>query len=300
MIKHLITGGCSFSMGGDTHGWIGNLTKKLKESNPELTTEHTGYLSQGQELIQKKVTLAILDAIDSGIKPEEIFVVVMWSGSHRKAWYIDNPDIIKQMVKIWPKFVGGMCSQFLDLKNKGTEYPDYFQTANGTKFNYNPNGGWYFTVDGSDCKLDFVQEHYLLDGDLTNGIGKIHNSLENIVVLQNFCKLHNIKMIQQFFMDYPLHDIVNNKDHQIINYLYKQLDFDSIIDYGLFEYVHTFISVSREKARNIPHHERLKLQEMYGGNSYFDGDGFHPGELGYKVWCENILFPFIEKGNYLK
>ena len=93
---------------------------------------------------------------------------------------------------------------------------------------------------------------------------------------------------------------MNNKDHQIINYLYKQLDFDSIIDYGMFEYLHTFLSVSREKARNIPHHERLELQEIHAGKSYFDGDGFHPGKLGYKLWCENILFPYIEKGNYLK
>lgn len=298
MIKHLITGGCSFSTGQNTHSWTGNLTKYLMEINPNLTTEHTGYYSQGQELIQKKVTLATIDALNLGIKPEEILVVVMWSGTHRKAWYIDNKDIIKQMVNGWPKFVGGMSSQFLDLKNKGAEFPEFFQTFNGSKFDYNPNGGWYFTVDGSDCKLNFVRDYYLLD-HYPPGIGKIHTSIENIVVLQNFCKLNNIKMVQQFFMDAPLRDIKDNKDHQIINYLYNQLDFNSIIDNGMFEYLHGFLSVSREKAIRIPHNERLELQKMYGNQSYFSDDGFHPGDFGYELWCKNILFPFIINGNFI-
>ena len=133
-----------------------------------------------------------------------------------------------------------------------------------------------------------------------NGIGKIHTSLENMIMLQNYCKLKNVKLINQFFMDHVFEDIEKNKEHQLINYLYKQLDFENTIIEGMFEYLHTFLSVSRERARNVSHKERLDLQETHGGKSYFNSDGFHPGELGYKVWCENILFPFIEKGNYLK
>ena len=41
----------------------------------------------------------------------------MWSGTFRKAWYIDNPFVMNEMIKEWSKFVGGMSSQFLDLKN---------------------------------------------------------------------------------------------------------------------------------------------------------------------------------------
>ena len=97
MIKHLITGGCSFSV--DSTGWIKYATEYLTSINPELTYSHTGYYSQGQELIQKKVMLSIMEALESGINPEEILVLVMWSGTHRKCWYIDNPDIINQVVK---------------------------------------------------------------------------------------------------------------------------------------------------------------------------------------------------------
>jgi len=290
MLKHLITGGCSFSHYSDEDSWITNLTNWLKIYNPNLTYEHTGYRSQGQEMIQKKVTLAITDALQSGIKEDEIIVVVMWSGTYRKAWYIDNKDIIKEMVKGWPNFQGGMTSQFLDLKNNQVKYPNYFKTKSGDFFDYNPEGGWYFTVDGSDCKLDFVQQYYLLDG-YYGGVGKTHSSLENIIMLQNFCKLHNIKFFQQFFMDFVYQDIEQNKNHQIINYLYKQLDFNNIITEGMFEYIHTLLGIPRHEVKNITYEERKKLNE---GKLYFSNDGFHPGKLGVSNWCDNILFPFLK------
>ena len=119
MIKHLITGGCSFSHGPfPQDNWTGKLENNLRELNPNLTREHTGYLSQGQELIQKKVTLAIMDALDKGISSSDILVVVMWSGTYRKAFYIDNHYILNKMRNDWKQFEGGMSGQFLDLKNK--------------------------------------------------------------------------------------------------------------------------------------------------------------------------------------
>jgi hypothetical protein len=290
MIKHLITGGCSFSFGKDISGWTANLTNLLKEKNINLTYEHTGYLSQGQELIQKKVMLAIIDALDNGFNPDEILVVVMWSGTSRKAWYIDNPNIIQKMKVGWKKFQGGMSSQFLDLKNNNTsKEPNFFETFNGTKFDYNPYGGWYFTVDGSDCTLDFVKDYYMIDAN-TNGVGKVHLSLENIVTLQNFCKLHKVKIVHQFFMDNVFKSIEDNKNHQIINYLYRQLDFNLLIKDGMFEHIHSYLNVEREKSIFISHDERKLLD---AGRNYFDSDGFHPGEYGAKLYCENVLFPFL-------
>lgn len=292
MIKHLITGGCSFSFGKDVDGWTAHLTKFLKEKNANLTYEHTGYLSQGQELIQKKVTLAILEALEKGLKPEEILVVVMWSGTSRKSWYIDNDYIIQGIINNFPKFHGGMCDQFLDLKNQidknsiGT-----FNTQNGSKFNYNKNGGWYFTVDGSDCQLDFVKDYYLFDKHPI-GIGKVHLSLENIIMLQNFCELKGIMLIQQFFMDFVYQDIESNKYDQIISYLYKQLNFKNIITYGMFEYIHKYIGVARHDARFITHDQRKKLSE---NEDYFQSDGFHPGDFGAEKWCNEMLFPFLNE-----
>lgn len=295
MIKYIITGGCSFSTGYSSTGWTGALSRYAKNLNPNITMIHTGFLSQGQELIQKKVTNALIELFDAGVKADEILVVVMWSGTSRKAWYIDSQYIIEQIVSGMPNFHGGMCKQFLDFKNEIVGELGHFKTKNGTVFDYNKDGGWYFTVDGSECKLELVHQHYLLDAKI-NGVGKVHGSLENIIMLQNFCDLHNVSLVQQFFMDFVYQDIEKHKEHQIVKYLYKQLNFDNIIKDGMFEYIHSFMNVPREQALYISHQERLKLQ---GNIDYFNQDGFHPGELGAKLWCENILFPFLKEKDFL-
>lgn len=297
MVKHLITGGCSFSFGGHETGWTGNVTRHLQKSNPDLTYEHTGYLSQGQDLIQKKVTLAVLDALEKGVKPEEILVLVMWSGTSRKSWYIDNQDIIQKMTKGWKKFQGGMTSQFLDLKNKNKNHDknNFFYTKNNSKFDYDINGGWYFTVDGSDCSLDFVQDYYLIDKE-AHGVGKIHSSIENIIMLQTFLQLHNIKFIHQFFMDRVYQDIENNKDHELIGYLYNQLDKNHTLTEGMFEHIHTYLPYPKESAVFMSHHDRIKLD---AGRDYFYNDGFHPGEKGAEMYCNDLLFPMLDKKGYI-
>ncbi len=292
MIKHLITGGCSFSHSHVPHeSWIGFLENHIKELNPNATHEHTGFLSQGQELIQKKCILASLEAMERGIAPSDILVVVMWSGTYRKAWYIENQHILSLMRKHWKNFEGGMCGQLLDLKNNMTQEKVQFETKNGSEFYHSKNGGWYFTVNGSDSQMEFVQQHYLLDGDMCNGVGKVHTSIENMIMLQNFCKLHGIKFVHQFFMDTSYTDIERNKEHQIINYLYKQLDFEHMIKDGMFEYVHTLINLPKEGCTNISHADRIKLDEPYG---YFSKDGFHPSQKAAEKWTNDILIPFLK------
>ena len=288
---YLITGGCSFSTYTDDANWKSYLEGKLKKTNSQLRVNHTGYNSQGQELIQKKVTLAIVEALDDKYKPEDILVVVMWSGTYRKAWYIENKKIIEQMIQSWSTFKGGMCDQFLDLKNHKPKNPESFKPAYGEDFRYNPDGAWYYTVNGSDCKMDFVQQHYELDGWMNGGVGKVHISLENVVMLQNFCRLHNVKLVNQFFMDHVYQDFVDNQEHQIISYLFKQLDKNMIVE-GMFEYLHKYLLLERHEASELTHEQRKQLDN---GRDIFNKDGFHPGSVGAKLWCDDVLIPFIRK-----
>lgn len=298
-MKYLITSGCSFShpwpqVEGCHVGWINLLENKLREKNPNLIALHTGHNGHGQEMIQKKVSLTIMELLSQGIDPKEIFVAVMWSGTFRKSWYIDSPQIIDRITSNMIYFDGGMDPMFLDLKNNVGDKPEYFYTKNGSKFPYNPNGGWYTTVNGSDCKLAFVQEHYSLDGWHGHGVGKVHISLENIILLQNLCKLHGIPMVNQFFMDHVYQDIEQNKDHQIINYLYKQFDFENSITEGMFETLHELLNIPRHEVRDITHEQRKKLN---ANTTNFAQDGFHPGNQGFKYWCDKVLFPFLKKKN---
>lgn len=290
MKKHLITGGCSFSHYNSSDNWAALLYEHLKQINPNITCEHTGYRSQGQDMIHKKVMLACMEAMERGIKGSDIIVTIMWSGTYRKAWYITNTEIIQKMVSHWATYEGGMSPQLLTLKNQYGERVETFVTSNNSQFEYSYNGGWYFTVDGSDCPLSFVQEYYMLDGYPQYGIGKTHYSLENIISLQNFCKLHGIKMIQQFFMDFVFKDIEQHKNDMNIKYLYKQLDMENIITEGVFDYLHQFIGIERHEAMLLSHTDRKKLN---GNLEIFQEDGFHPGKTGYKLWFNNILKPFL-------
>ncbi len=293
MISHLITGGCSFSTGDDTNGWTGHLTQFLRQLNPNLTTSHCGKNSAGQEYIQKRIVSRLCELIDQGIDPKEMLVVVMWSGTSRKSWFIDNPTMMERMVNGWPNFNGGMTDQFLNLTNNSIDDPGTFTTSNGSEFRYNRNGGWYLTVNGSDCQLEFVQQHYLLDKEV-NGVGKTHSSLENIIFLQNFCKLYSIKIVNQFFMKHVYADIHRHKDHEIMKYLYNQLDQTTLIKQGMFEYLHRALDVEEDDAVLLTHDERKYRQNKYNLN-YFAQDGFHPADQGNKVWCDDVLIPFINE-----
>jgi len=299
-IKYLITSGCSFSHNWTHHGaslgWIKHLENKLRDNNPDLIALHVGHNGHGQEMIQKKVTLTLTELLEQGIDPKSIFVAVMWSGTYRKSWYIDNKDIINEITENMVLYDGGMDPMFMDLKNSVGENPNYFYTKNGSKFPYNPNGGWYTTINGSESKTDFIRQHYMLDGDIHSGVGKIHQSLENIIFLQTFCKVKNVNIVSQFFMDHVWQDVENHKDHQIINYLYKQFDFDNSITEGMFETVHECLNIPRNKVRDITHAERKKLT---ADTKYFAEDGFHPDTEGAKYWCEKTLFPFLQTKNLI-
>jgi hypothetical protein len=269
MISHFITGGCSFT--NWENSWVHTLENYLKSKNDNLISIKTAFPSQGQGMIQKKIMFELVEAFNKGIPPEEILVIVMWSGTSRSSWYIDNPDTIKKMD------LTDRC--LLNLKNLRSN-----------------NGGWYTTEHGNnknDYILGFTQQHFLID-KFTGGVGKVHDSLQNIIMLQNFCKLHNVTLIQQFYMDFVFNDIENNKNHQIINYLYKQLDFDNIITQGMLEYLESFLTISKKKDEMLTPEQRI---ESSRNSELFSSDGFHPGAYGTKLWCKNILFPFLKSKN---
>jgi len=92
-------------------------------------------------------------------------------------------------------------------------------------------------------------------------------------------------------MDHVYQDIETHKDHQIISYLYKQLDFSSIIKEGMFETVHELLHIPRHKVRDITYDQRKKLT---ANSKYFCADGFHPDTEGARYWCEKVLFPFLQ------
>ena len=247
-VKKIITGGCSFTE-GDT--WASLLRDLCNENYPGVRFKNTALTSQGQELIQKKISQELIESLQE-YQPEEIVVLVMWSGTERKCFYVNNPYVISTDLKnVWTDNRNPIC----DLKNK-----------------HNPTAAWYtcnwYDLEKSEYSTNIVKTHFSLVEDSAYAV---HLSLENIIFLQNLCKVHNVKLYQMFYMDYPLEDVEQYKDHEIVEYLYKQFDQSSIVDKkSIFTY----------------------LKELNNDELYFRKDA-HPTKQGHKLWFDQVLLPHV-------
>jgi hypothetical protein len=267
MIKKIITCGCSFSDYKTDFTWPHILEKRLGDS---IEYEHLGLSSQGNELIQKKLSLAAVESLEK-YKPEEILVIPMWSGTERKSFYINNPGEIQTIVDTWRPRNCWWDTQFADLKNRLSS-PKQLRTSNGWYADYNTDGGWYicsFSIDDDSISSAFFR----LTLDKLNGV---HESIQNIIMLQNICKINGINLVHQFYMNYVLNDIEEYKDHQMVGYLYKQLDKSLITDpVAIYEY-------------------------LQGDTSFFvSPTDTHPNEVGHTKWVDQVLLPTLQKRNLL-
>lgn len=274
-IKKIITSGCSFSDPITPYTWPNQLQNYVAKIDPTVKFDHRGLSSQGQELIQKKASHAIYEALQTGYNPDEIAVFVMWSSIDRKSFYIDNPDTIDDIVENWKGSRQGWQLQFADLKN----HPDNLGSvaSKGVTNNvirYNKNGGWLITSAHVQDELPFIKEYFMMAKNL-GAPGPSHSSLENILMLQYLCKSKGIRLYQQFYMDNVLDAYEYCKDHQIVKYLYDDLDWNTCISK---KSMHGFMN------------NREELFVGVGNN--------HPNGLGHRLWLMDVMLPFLEEKNF--
>lgn len=275
-IRKIITSGCSFSDSVTPYTWPNQLESYItKNIDDNVRFDHRGLSSQGQELIQKKASHAIYEALVTGYRPEEIAVFVMWSSVDRKSFYIDNPDTISEIVNNWRGSKQGWQLQFADLKNQ-VAVPNTVSTK-GTYFNevhYNEAGGWFITSSHVSDEVKFVRDYFMM-GAHTISIGMCHDSLQNILSLQYLCQSKGIKLYQQFYMNNIIEDLDRWKDHQSIKYLYDDWDRN------------TFVS------NQSMHHYMNGREELFVGvgNS-------HPNGLGHRIWLDEVILPRLEQDNF--
>lgn len=282
-IKRIITSGCSFSDKYTYWTWPHVLEQYVRSVDQDVTFDHRGMGHQGQELIQKKTSNAIMDALAEGIDPSEIGVVVAWSGNDRKTWYITNKDYISDIKDYWGTSGGQHWHvQFCDLKNskEGVKVLQFDNKHGKYSVNYNPNGGWYHSA-WHHREPNFISEYMMFTEPVTDrnydkhNIHSLHLALENMIMLQNLCKLHGITFYQQYYTKYTYADIDNFKDHAIINYLYKQIDHSTRVFPAIHEYVKPL------------------------GLTISEGD-IHPNAEGHQKYFDDILKPFLQEKNFFE
>ena len=285
-IKKIITCGCSFSDANHTFTWPHLLETYITKNcivpgyEKPRVFEHLGSPGQGQELIQKKAMLALTEALKE-YDPEEIAVFVMWSGTSRKSFYIENSRIINRIIRSWKRPDSmGTTKQFADLKNN-LSGKIVLERSRGN-IEYSEDGGWYITRDGigDDISLDYydmVEAPYY----------HIHVSAENMIMLQNSCKANNVKFYQQYFMDHSYADLEFGKENQLVGYLFDQLDDSTIISkQGMYDYLKD-LSIKLFETGQADH-----------DHTYFlSADDNHPNVKGHKKWVDDVIIPQLkEKG----
>jgi hypothetical protein len=269
--KKIITCGCSFSDPATPFSWPNQLEKHIERLDPTVKFEHRGLSSQGQELIQKKTLHAIHEALEQGYRPEDIAVFVMWSSNDRKSFYVDNSEYIDELVTNWKGSQQGWQLQLGDLKNQAP----YLETVSSkASFNntiqYNKQGGWFITSVHVPDTLRFVRDYFMMASG-TPSAAAVHDSLENMIMLQHTCKILGIKLYQQYFMDITFNDFEQVKDHQIVKYLLNQLDTSTFISPE--KSIHGYLLPNPECFKNM--------------------NNPHPNGLGHRRWLTEVMLPHL-------
>lgn len=290
-IKKIITGGCSFSDQYSRQSWI----YRLQDKYPKIKFRHTGFCSQGQELIQKKMSLALYEELQTH-DPGEILVLPMWSGTERKAFWVDDKEYIKEIITNWPKRGISWGLQFHDLYSKADdkdcqtiESGEFLGNKRTTK--YHTKGGWYncsYLQPDSGLTDEFFKASSTV-------IGYATTSLENIIFLHNFCKLKGVKIYHSFYRNYVYDDIYQNREHLNLKYLFNQWDRDTIVSTtGIYEYLRPN---TETETFNIGDYLFTKRSSNDETKQYFELDDWHPNAKGHSKWTEEVLIPRLkEKG----
>lgn len=277
-IRKIITVGCSFSDPTTPYTWPNQLESYiLKNVDDSVKFDHRGLSSQGQELIQKKASHAIYEALMTGYKSEEIAVFVMWSSIDRKSFYIDNSDMINEIVENWKGTRQGWSLQFADLKNDtGNIVFVETKASDNNRVYYNPKGGWFITSAHVTDEIKFVRDYFMMGKDAVSP-GLCNDNIENILFLQYLCNSKNIRLYQQYYMDNIKEDLSRHRTHQAVQYLYDDLD------------MKTFIS-----QRSM--HEYLSQNPEL----FVSPNNRHPNGLGHRIWLTEVIIPKLDQDNFFE
>ena len=262
-IKHLVTTGCSFSTPGK---WPHYLDSRLEN----IQVYNLGRDSAGNDWISKTAIYQSHKLLQSGVQPEEILIIVMWSGIDRKGLFISNNE-----TNDYDKFI-----------STDVDCPIHFlnQPVN-TKASSNKTAGYILGSMSAYLGTEHAREHK------TNWLSCFAmeelavESYEHFLRLQWFCKSYNIKLLNLTYGDilhYPNSQFLDpektgpltNEIYESVRHLYDMVDFDQWAFYG-------------KTAGQFEYTLNNKL--------LFDADGHHPSLSANEHYVDNFLIPILKE-----
>jgi len=204
MPKVLVTGGCSFTANYyKDKTWSYHLAKHLKDYD----FHNFALPSQGNGLISRSVIYGVQHLLKFHA-PEDILVGIMWSGKGRHDYYCeDHKELHFVLNKIDNNWMRNP-TEFLKFE-ENTIPPNWVILAHHWKYQANYNADIYYN-------------------NFYSTVGAAIYSLEHILRVQWFLKLHKIKYFMTTYMDHVLHKDKALSDPEA-KYLYDMVDFDEFL-----------------------------------------------------------------------
>jgi hypothetical protein len=240
-MKTLITGGCSFSECISSHmqTWPKQLANIL---DTEYIHISTAMGSQGNGLISRRILYRLLEELKT-TKAEDILVGIMWSGPGRHDFYHSE-------------------KVHFDVSEPWQENP--------TKFVKNTPGSW--AILNHNWQNTYARTYYKNFHDI---FGSLVYTLEHILRIQWFLKLHNIK----YFMATYTSEVFPKEymNHPEVKYLYEQVDKSKFLSIeGEYEWC----------VKNMP-------------NDFMEPGNNHPSNVQHKAFTEQVIIPFLKEKHYI-
>jgi hypothetical protein len=231
-ITHLVTSGCSFSDNcvNDADVVPGRWPHFVaKHINAKL--DNRGQGSCGNDWISKSVIYETQKLLDDGICPQNILVMVMWSGIDRKGTFISRQETSN-------------FKQLLNIRSQSNPVNFIDSTANENCPIADTSG---YLVGSLSCNFENNNINVLKKEILKNITNEelAIESYEHFLRVQWFCKSNNIKLINLTFMDimhYPKYSTgpLTGNFYENVKHLYKMIDFSNWIFWnqtgGIYEY----------------------------------------------------------------
>lgn len=240
-MKLLITGGCSFSECITPHmqTWPTQLANILAN---DFTHISTAMGSQGNGLISRRILYRLNEELKT-TKAEDMLVGIMWSGPSRHDFYHSD-------------------NVYFDVSEPWLENP--------TKFVKNTPGYW--AILNNNWQNTYARNYYK---NFFDPIGSFIYTLEHILRVQWFLKMHNIK----YFMSTYTSEVFPNECmiHPEVSYLHEQVDKSK------------FLPIVGEYEWCVEH---LPNDFMAPGNN-------HPSNIQHKAFTEQVIVPFLKEKQYI-
>lgn len=188
--KVLITSGCSFSETIKEKTWPLWLEEKL-----DLKTGiHTGLGCQGNGMIARKAIHSVHEVLKY-TNANDITVGIMWSGPNRHEQYsMHDPSFVSKNIDGWQ--------------------------INPVSFVNNDRAGWI--IYNGNWKIREAKNYYRYIYDV---VYSQILTLENIIRVQNYLKIHSVKYFMSVYMD----EVLKFRDNPNLDHLYEQIDFNQFL-----------------------------------------------------------------------